>query len=680
MRRFAGFGWIVCALLLLLAGPASADNGEVAFAYPAAGIEIDGDLSDWPESARPYPIERIQGNAPNGSTDFDADFRAAYDAEKKLLFVAVEVRDDSHTINEEEGAGWTSQDSYLLYVDPVHDPGRSAPILFQAGEKYRELTLAPLRPEPTELPRSWDDVEVAVRREGNRTLYEWRLQMGDGLTAGRTIGLDHLLYDEDENGEGGTYFHWGRQLGKSSNAGRLGDLVLLPEDASLGFARGYLVWDGPVEAELPRRIRLRSSENPNVWVDASVDQGGRFQLSLPADTYDIELVYSIASPFSGWGDPQGRVALKEAAGLEVQANQINDAGTLQVVHHRAPDYLIPEQGVLATFDGNNPKHVADLTHFTEAFRRYYDIPGATLALVKDGEIVYHETFGVQNTLTGEPVNKDTLYEAASISKSMFAYAFMRLVERGLIDLDRPLHEVLPFDNIADDPRSKLITARHVLTHQAGMGNWPFGGPGSYANGQKGELNYTPGEDYSYSGTMINYLGRVAEKLTGKTIEEIVAEETFATMGMTDTAFTENENFTRRAMGHWHRMPNFNGHPSYASMASSAHTNPGELARFMIGLMEGRGLKPETHAEMWKRQLELPRDDDDEDPRWTGLGFFWQETGVGSAVGHGGNNGDFKCEMLMVPEINAGWTVMTNNNVGHQLMAALQAYLMGEPGD
>ena len=659
--------------------PAVADNGAVAYTYPADGIQVDAKLDDWPAQATWNPIRRYAGSAPSRPGDFEARFRTAYDPATRQLFVAVEVEDDTHVVREagDEDASWNNQDSHLLYLDIDHLPGRSAPVLLQSAEHYREFTLADRREPPTAKPTSYDDATVAIRRSGTTTVYEWRVQMGQGFRPGRSIGIDHLLHDADEDGDG-SFLHWGPQMGKSSNAGRLGDLLPLDEEAPLGLVRGQISWDQPNPAPLPQRITLTSTENPETWLQADVDEGGRFQLHLPIGSYHLALPHSISDPFGGWGHHQVRIELVDASTtVQVTEGQITDVPTIQVAAFRRPDFLLPETGVLPDFDPTDRTDVAELDYVTETYRRFFAIPGVSLALFKEGKVVYHRTFGTQNHLTGRPVAQDTLFEAASISKPVFAYAFMRLVDQGLIDLDRPLHEVLPFDNIADDPRSKKITARLVLSHQAGLPNWPFGGVGGFRNGDTRELMYEPGEGYSYSGTMINYLGRVAEKLTGKQIEQIVKEQTLDTMGMTGTYFTDNDVVAaKKSMGHYHTLPNFSGNPTEASMASSMHTEAVDLARFAIGLMEGRGLRPETQAEMWKRHLEVPRDDDPDDlpPSYAALGFFWQPTGVGMAVGHGGNNGDFQCEMLMVPDKKLGFVVMTNNNVGHKLAEVLIDYL------
>ena len=102
------------------------------------------------------------------------------------------------------------------------------------------------------------------------------------------------------------------------------------------------------------------------------------------------------------------------------------------------------KGVLHDFNDAKAK---DVDNFIETYRKYFEIPGVSLALIKDGKLVYHKTYGVKNTFTGEKVDSNTLFEAASITKPVFALAVEKLAERGVIDLDKPLYEYLPYKDI-----------------------------------------------------------------------------------------------------------------------------------------------------------------------------------------------------------------------------------------
>src|SRR5881628_2566443 len=91
------------------------------------------------------------------------------------------------------------------------------------------------------------------------------------------------------------------------------------------------------------------------------------------------------------------------------------------------------------------------------------VPGLSLALVNEGSFRQF-SFGVKNAATGEPVTDSTVFEAASLSKPVFAYAVLKLADSGQVELDAPLVRYLPGDYVENDPRVRRITARMVLSH------------------------------------------------------------------------------------------------------------------------------------------------------------------------------------------------------------------------
>ena len=98
---------------------------------------------------------------------------------------------------------------------------------------------------------------------------------------------------------------------------------------------------------------------------------------------------------------------------------------------------------------------------------FFAVPGATLCIFKDNEINYDRQFGLKRNDHNEEVTTEALFEAGFITKLVFTFAFMRLYERGIIDLDQPLVQYLPHTEINDDRYTRL-TARHVLSYQSGM--------------------------------------------------------------------------------------------------------------------------------------------------------------------------------------------------------------------
>lgn len=116
--------------------------------------------------------------------------------------------------------------------------------------------------------------------------------------------------------------------------------------------------------------------------------------------------------------------------------------------------------------------IAQLEKSLPLLMKEADVPGLPIALVREGKLIWQRGFGVANAKTNEPVTDATVFEAASLSKPVFAYAVLKLVDAGKFDLDKPLNEYLPGNyDVGDDPRLSQITARRVLTHTTGFPNW-----------------------------------------------------------------------------------------------------------------------------------------------------------------------------------------------------------------
>jgi CubicO group peptidase (beta-lactamase class C family) len=143
--------------------------------------------------------------------------------------------------------------------------------------------------------------------------------------------------------------------------------------------------------------------------------------------------------------------------------------------------------------------------------QWANVPGVAVAVIREGKLAWSGGFGVKKN--GEPgaVESSTLFGAASLSKPVFTYAVLGLREEKLIDLDRPLWSYLPNPDLPDVEQSRLITARHVLSHSSGLQNWRF------QKDQKLEFAFKPGERFGYSGEGYYYLQRVLENITGRRI-------------------------------------------------------------------------------------------------------------------------------------------------------------------
>lgn len=667
---------IIAGFLIGMLGlsSASANNGQLAYAYHVMDkqITVDGDLSDWPKDMTLYPIERdFHGQDMPDKTDFNARFRVAYSDVDKAIYIALQITDQSHVVDSSDSEGWTEQDSVTLYVDAKHSLKGAGSHLYTAMGQQR-LLIGPTNSWDNDATEaSWDNADVVLKRRGKETIYEWRIGLKQYGTAGRSIGFDFLISDVDKTSDGKeqSMFIWGPYTGKSQSAQRLGDLLLIDKDSIMGTLEGRVRSEHSTsDGNSIERIRIVDAEHPSFWLHAPVDENGAYNVSLPAGHYQI------SSAYTSLGDPWLGVSMFDVdsfIGTRVQANKLQTVPLFTMTSRQAPD-LTQAKGVLFDYDSTKKQQVDEVI---EAYLEHYKVPGASIALIKDGKLAYYNTFGVKNAYTQEPVVADTLFEAASITKTVFAFAVNRLAERGVINLDKPLYQYLPFEQMAHDERYKKITARHALSHQTGFPNWSWQNP----DGQL-DIKFYPGIKYGYSGEGFEYLGRVVSHITGKSLEEVIKDEVQEPMGLTEnTFFSDNPQLRQQvSRGHFGVSPTPMGIPDEAGVAHSMYTEARVFSNFMLSLIQQKGLSEEGYTKMLEPQVAVPVDPDDGDFPWPqryGLGFHLSNTPYGLAYGHGGSNGDFNCLYEIYAEHDAGFIIFTNNDTGTSFYKKLYQYLI-----
>jgi CubicO group peptidase (beta-lactamase class C family) len=233
-----------------------------------------------------------------------------------------------------------------------------------------------------------------------------------------------------------------------------------------------------------------------------------------------------------------------------------------------------------------------------------DVPGLSVSLIRDGELVWIGAFGVMNAETKKPVNNETVFEAASLSKPVFAYAILKLVDEGKLNLDTPLNKYLGNNyDVVNDDRINLITARRVLSHTSGFPNWRDN------DGTKTLLiHFTPGEKFSYSGEGIVYLSKVAEKITGMAFEDFMQKYALQPLGMTASSYIWQDRFDALKAYRHDMIGKLSGRnqppgghagavPEQGNAAASLCTTAGDYAKFVITMLSGTGLKKETWEQM-----------------------------------------------------------------------------------
>ncbi|MHA1356288.1 MAG: serine hydrolase domain-containing protein [Candidatus Heimdallarchaeota archaeon] len=199
--------------------------------------------------------------------------------------------------------------------------------------------------------------------------------------------------------------------------------------------------------------------------------------------------------------------------------------------------------------------------------------------IEDGQVAWEKGFGLRDKKQNLPILKSTLYEAASLTKTLVAFAALKLHEDGLIDLDKSLEDYISEPYLSEEPLLKDITARIVLKHTTGFPNWG-------KEKLKPKIFFPPGQRFSYSGEGYMYLQHALEQITGKTLEEIIQEKILQPLKLTTTSLIwSNVDEDLAATGYLKDGKEKMFRPEKATAAGSLFISATDYAKFVIHLME-----------------------------------------------------------------------------------------------
>ena len=307
------------------------------------------------------------------------------------------------------------------------------------------------------------------------------------------------------------------------------------------------------------------------------------------------------------------------------------------------------------------------------------VPGISIAVIEKGRITWQGAFGVKNAETGEPVTETTVFEAASMSKPVFSYGVLKLVDKGMLDLDKPLADYMAGADLksiyppvasASDARWKKITARMVLTHRTGFPNW-FG---------RSSLRfvYDPGQRFSYSGEGFSLLGAAVIVITGRSLNEFIQELVFDPLQMKASSFVWRSDYeTSFTASHdmLGRRTN-RGKATQFLPGASLYTTAGDYARFLIALASGADLSKQTWHEMTRTQVEVTGRDEKPCFTWgLGVAINQPEKDV-TTLWHWGDNGDLKAYFEIIPKQKRGVVFFMNGVNGHAITPLLTQRILG----
>ena len=323
--------------------------------------------------------------------------------------------------------------------------------------------------------------------------------------------------------------------------------------------------------------------------------------------------------------------------------------------------------------------IPDLEQTISSMMQQVDVPGLSIAIIQNSEIVWNQGFGVIDYNSKNKVSNNTIFEAGSLSKPVFAYSVLKLVDQGLLDLDSSLSSYLPIEYILDQQIDK-VTARMVLSHTSGFPLW-------WPEGEDLKIYFTPGEKFSYSSEGFVYLQYVVENITGESLQDIMKKQVFDPLEMKNSSYVWEKRFEEQvAMGHnqfgqeetlWMRTK--------GNAASSLLTTANDYAKFLAAILNGTGLKEETISEMLQPQIFLDLDCIDcaeqkmgqlsNSLAW-GLGWGLQLSDNETTFWHWGDNLVFTSYCTASKENKTGIVYFTNSSSGLSLRNEIVSKVLG----
>ena len=321
------------------------------------------------------------------------------------------------------------------------------------------------------------------------------------------------------------------------------------------------------------------------------------------------------------------------------------------------------------------------------------IVGSSVLLVRDGSIAASATDGFQDLDAKRPVDADTIFHWASITKTFTGIAIMQLRDRGLLSLDDPIVKYVPEFRRVHNPYGDIaeVTIRHMMTHSSGLRapTWPWGGDQPWHPFEPTEweqlvamlpytqLNFAPGTKYSYSNPGVIFLGRIIELLSGDDYEVYITKNILMPLGMHASFFDRapyhllphrSHSYLRTDAGL--REARFDFDTGITVSNGGLNAPLGDMAKYLLFLTAERQttieegvLKRRSLEEMWTPQI--PATDGEGatgNEAQAGLSFFLERHAGVDLVGHSGDQNGFISHLYLHRSTRTAYVVSFNTDV------------------
>jgi CubicO group peptidase (beta-lactamase class C family) len=324
-----------------------------------------------------------------------------------------------------------------------------------------------------------------------------------------------------------------------------------------------------------------------------------------------------------------------------------------------------------SFDISNANSMFDDDKEIEKWLKSINIPALGIGVINNGKLQQVKVFGELDKGKTAPYN--TIFNVASLAKPVTAMVVLKLVSSGKWDLDEPIFKYWTDPDVADDPRSKELTTRHILSQQSGFPNWRYSNKSN-----KLTFQFSPGTQYQYSGEGIEYLRKALESKFKKSLNELATELIFEPLSMDDTEYIWNSNVddTRFARGFDNQGNSYETIKNkIPNGADDLLTTIEDYGKFLVSVMNENGITEKVFTDMTTHQVESTKG------KHFGLGFEIYDFKDGQyALSHGGADKGAQAIVFIFPKTKNGLIIFTNVDDGYKVYEKLLVHYLGSDGN
>lgn len=330
-------------------------------------------------------------------------------------------------------------------------------------------------------------------------------------------------------------------------------------------------------------------------------------------------------------------------------------------------YVTAQSTSKPPFDDSN---VFGSIELTEEWIKKNKVPVLNIGIISGGEIQSISSYGYVKP--GQKASYNTIFNVASLAKPITAVVALKLIDQNLWNLDEPLYTYFTDPDVKDHEFSKLLTTRHVLSHQSGLPNWRYSDSLNVLR-----FGFKPGEGYQYSGEGMEYLRKSLESHFKISLNDLAEKYVFHPLGMKDTRYnwsltTDVERYTDGYNDTGIPYPKVKRIESNA--ADDLITTIEDYSKLLIHVFLENGLSDSLYSEMISHQVETNKG------KHFGLGFERYDFDDGQyALTHGGSDEGVKTIFFIFPESRNGLVIFTNSDTGMMVFEKVILNYLGNRG-